>query len=121
MINPPPLTVADLGAGEGTRSQWLAKKARKVIAVDNGPKMVEFGAQLAKRHGFKNLDYRMGDLEDPPIANNSVDLAFLSQALHHAIHPQRAIAAAHRVLKKGGPLVVVDLLSHPFERRENSS
>ena len=63
----PPLTVADLGAGEGTLAQLLAKKARKVIAVDNAPKMVEFGAQLAKRHGFKNLEYRLGDIEDPPI------------------------------------------------------
>ena len=51
----PPLTVADLGAGEGTLAQLLAKRARKVIAVDNSPKMVEFGSQLAKKHGFKNL------------------------------------------------------------------
>ena len=43
----PPLTVADLGAGEGTLSQLLAKRARKVIAIDNSPKMVEFGSQLA--------------------------------------------------------------------------
>ena len=112
----PPLTVADLGAGEGTLSQLLAKNARKVIAIDNSPKMVEFGSQLAKKHGFKNLEYRLGDIEDPPIANNSVDLAILSQALHHAIHPQRAIAAAHRLLKRGGRLAILDLLSHRFER-----
>jgi len=112
----PPLTVADLGAGEGTLSQLLAKNARKIIAIDNSPKMVEFGSQLAKKHGFKNLEYRLGDIEDPPIANNSVDLAILSQALHHAIHPQRAIGAAHRLLKRGGRLVILDLLSHRFER-----
>ncbi len=112
----PPLTVADLGAGEGTLSQLLAKNARKVIAIDNSPKMVEFGSQLAKKHGFKNLEYRLGDIEDPPITKNSVDLAILSQALHHAIHPQRAIAAAHRILKRGGRLVILDLLSHRFER-----
>ena len=112
----PPLTVADLGAGEGTLSQLLAKNARKVIAIDNSPKMVEFGSQLSKKHGFKNLEYRLGDLEDPPIAKNSVDLAILSQALHHAIHPQKAIAAAHRILKRGGRLVILDLLSHRFER-----
>jgi ubiquinone/menaquinone biosynthesis C-methylase UbiE/DNA-binding HxlR family transcriptional regulator len=112
----PPLTVADLGAGEGTLSQLLAKNARKVIAIDNSPKMVEFGSQLAKKHGFKNLEYRLGDIEDPPIANNSVDLAILSQALHHAIHPQRTIEAAHRLLKRGGRLVILDLLSHRFER-----
>jgi ArsR family transcriptional regulator len=112
----PPLTVADLGAGEGTLSQLLAKNARKVIAIDNSPKMVEFGSQLAKKYGFKNLEYRLGDLEDPPITKNSIDLAILSQALHHAIHPQQAIAAAHLILKRGGRLVILDLLSHRFER-----
>src|SRR5436853_897714 len=112
----PPLTVADLGAGEGTLSQLLAKNARKVIAIDNSPKMVEFGAQLAKKHGIKNLEYRLGDIEDPPIAKNSVDLAVLSQALHHAIHPERAIAEARRILKRGGRLVILDLLSHRFEK-----
>jgi ubiquinone/menaquinone biosynthesis C-methylase UbiE len=112
----PPLTVADLGAGEGTLSQLLAKNARRVIAIDNSPKMVEFGSELAKKHGFKNLEYRLGDIEDPPIAKNSVDFAILSQALHHAIHPQRAVAAARRILKRGGRLVILDLLSHRFER-----
>src|ERR1043165_7774705 len=112
----PPLTVADLGAGEGTLSQLLAKNARKVIAIDNAPKMVEFGSQLAKKHGFKNLEYRLGDIEDPPIEKNSIDLAIFSQALHHAIHPERAVAAAHRILKKGGRLVILDLLSHHFEK-----
>lgn len=112
----PPLTVADLGAGEGTLSQLLAKQARKVIAVDNSPKMVEFGAALAKKHGLKNLDYRLGDIEDPPIAKNSVDLAILSQALHHALKPERAVGAAYRILKKNGRIIVLDLLSHRFEK-----
>ena len=112
----PPLTVADLGAGEGTLSQLLAKTARRVIAIDNAPKMVEFGSQLAKKHGFKNLEYRLGDIEDPPIAKGSVDLAIFSQALHHAIHPERSITAAYRMLRKGGRVVVLDLLSHRFEK-----
>src|SRR5215469_12359562 len=112
----PPLTVADLGAGGGTLSQLLAKKARKVIAIDNSPKMVEFGSELAKKHGFQNLEYRLGDIEDPPIARHSIDLAILSQALHHAIHPERAIRAANGILKRGGRLVILDLLSHRFEK-----
>src|SRR5205809_3073915 len=112
----PALTVADLGAGEGTLAQLLAKTARKVIAVDNSPKMVEFGSKLAKQHGFNNLEYRLGDIQDPPIAKNSINLAILSQALHHAIHPERAIDAAHRILKRGGRLVILDLLSHRFEK-----
>ena len=112
----PPQTIVDLGAGEGTLSQLLARDANKVIAIDNSPKMVEFGSKLARKHGFKNLEYRLGDIEDPPVAKNSVDLAILSQALHHAIHPERAVAAAHRILKRGGRLVILDLLSHRFER-----
>ena len=112
----PPGVIVDLGAGEGTLSQLLAKNARKVIAIDNSPKMVEFGGKLAKKHGFKNLEYRLGDIEDPPVDNNTVDLAILSQALHHAIHPQRAINAAHRILKRGGRIVVLDLLSHRFDK-----
>jgi ArsR family transcriptional regulator len=112
----PAQNVADLGAGEGTLSQLLAKTAKKVIAVDNSPKMVEFGANLAKEHGFANLEYRLGDIEDPPVEEGSIDLAILSQALHHAIHPERAIAGAHRILREGGRLVILDLLSHQFER-----
>jgi ArsR family transcriptional regulator len=112
----PAQNVADLGAGEGTLSQLLAKTAKKVIAVDNSPKMVEFGAKLAAEHGFANLEYRLGDIEDPPIDKATVDLAILSQALHHAIHPERAVAGAHRILRKGGRLVILDLLSHQFER-----
>ncbi len=112
----PPVTVADLGAGEGTLSQLLAKNARKVIAIDNSEKMVDFGAALARKHGFTNLEYRLGDIQDPPIAKNSVDLAIFSQALHHAVRPQRAIAAANRMLRKNGRVVILDLLSHRFEK-----
>ncbi|MEP6810058.1 MAG: methyltransferase domain-containing protein, partial [Chthoniobacterales bacterium] len=112
----PAQTVADLGAGEGTLSQLLAKTATKVIAVDNSPKMVEFGSALAQQHGFGNLEYRLGDIEDPPIAKGSIDLAILSQALHHALHPERAVSGAHRILRRGGRLVILDLLSHRFER-----
>ena len=112
----PAQSVADLGAGEGTLAQLLAKTAKKVIAVDNAPKMVEFGAKLAAEHGFANLEYRLGDIEDPPIEDGAIDLAILSQALHHAIYPERAIAGAHRILKPGGRLVILDLLSHQFER-----
>ena len=112
----PKLTIVDLGAGEGTLSQLLAKRARKVIAIDNSPKMVEFGSRLAKKHGFKNLEYRLGDLEDPPVAKETVDLVLLSQALHHAIKPERAVAAARRILKKNGRIVVLDLLSHRFDK-----
>ena len=112
----PPLTIADLGAGEGMLSQLLARRAKKVIAVDNSEKMVEFGADLAKRHAVRNLEFRLGDLEDPPITAGSVDVALLSQALHHAISPAKAVAAAHRILKPGGRIAIIDLLAHRFEQ-----
>lgn len=107
--------VADLGAGEGTLAQLLAQRAEKVIAVDLSPKMVEFGQNLATQNGLTNLEYRIGDIEAPPIDDGSLDLAVLSQALHHAEHPQRAIDAAFRILKPGGRLIVLDLLQHHFE------
>jgi ArsR family transcriptional regulator len=107
--------VADLGAGEGTLAQLLAQRAEKVIAVDLSPKMVEFGQDLATRNGLFNLEYRIGDLEQPPIDEASLDLAILSQALHHAENPQRALDAAFHVLKPGGRLIILDLLQHNFE------
>lgn len=107
--------VADLGAGEGTLAQLLAQRAEKVIAVDLSPKMVEFGQNLAAQHGLTNLEYRIGDIEAPPIDDACLDLAVLSQALHHAEHPQRAIDAAFRILKPGGRLIVLDLLQHHFD------
>jgi tRNA/tmRNA/rRNA uracil-C5-methylase (TrmA/RlmC/RlmD family) len=63
--------VADLGAGEGTLAQLLAQRAEKVIAVDLSPKMVEFGQALAIQNGLTNLEYRLGDIEDPPIDDSN--------------------------------------------------
>ncbi|MES2597702.1 MAG: metalloregulator ArsR/SmtB family transcription factor [Verrucomicrobiota bacterium] len=112
----PPLVIADLGAGEGTLSQLLAQRAKKVIAVDNSENMVTYGSDLAKQHGFTNLEFRLGDLESPPIDPGSVDLVILSQALHHAQRPAQAIRAAFSLIKPGGRIVVLDLLKHQFEK-----
>lgn len=111
----PPMVIADLGAGEGTISQLMAPRAKRIIAIDNSEKMVEFGLELAQKQGFGNLEYRLGDLEDVPIRSASVDLAFLSQALHHARHPERAVAEAWRILKPGGRVAILDLNRHNFE------
>jgi ArsR family transcriptional regulator len=112
----PPMVIADLGAGEGTLSQLLARRAEKVIAIDSSEKMVEFGARVARENGFTNLEYRHGDIEAPPIADASVDIALFSQALHHAVHPARALAEAFRILKPGGRVVILDLASHSYEQ-----
>ena len=106
---------ADLGAGEGLISQLLAARAKKVIAVDHSPRMVEVGRDLAKRSGLKNLEYRLGDMENPPIRPGSVDVAILSQALHHAVHPPRVLEAAWKILRSGGTLLILDLVEHTFE------
>jgi len=112
----PHLVVADLGSGEGLLSQLLARRAKKVIAVDNSEKIVAFGASKAKKMGLKNLEFRLGNLEQPPVDPASVDLVVLSQALHHAKEPARAIQSAHRILKPGGQLMILDLLEHQFEK-----
>jgi ubiquinone/menaquinone biosynthesis C-methylase UbiE/DNA-binding transcriptional ArsR family regulator len=112
----PPLVVADLGSGEGLLSELLARRCKQVIAVDNSEKIVAFGAAKAKKNGLKNLDFRLGDLEDPPVDAESVDLVVLSQALHHAEKPERAIQAAWRLLRPKGQIMILDLLKHKFPR-----
>ena len=112
----PPLVIADLGAGEGTLSQLLAQRAKRVIAVDSSEKMVAYGSELALKHGFTNLEYRLGDLESPPIEPGTIDLVFLSQALHHAQRPAQALKAAFALLKPGGRIAILDLMKHQFEK-----
>ena len=111
----PPLVVADLGAGEGSSALLLSQSAKRVIAVDSSAKMIEVGRELARRAGVANIDFRLGDMEDVPIGNGEVELAFFSQSLHHALHPARAILEAARILAPGGRIIVLDLLKHRFE------
>lgn len=108
--------IADLGAGEGWLSLLLAQRAAQVIAVDHSPKMVEFATAELKSKGIQNLEYRLGDLMKPPIEANSIDIAIMSQALHHAPHPAETILAAFRLLKPGGQLVILDLNLHHFDQ-----
>ncbi len=112
----PAIDIADLGAGEGLVSQLLARRARQVWCIDNSPRMVEVGTELAKKNGLANLAYKLGDIEQVPLPDQSVDLAILSQALHHAQHPPAAIAEAFRILRPGGQIIVLDLNEHTFEK-----
>ena len=110
-----PMVVADLGAGEGSFALLLSQRAVRVIAVDSSAKMIEVGREQAQRHGIKNIDYRLGDMEEVPIGDGEVDLVFFTQSLHHALHPERAVEEAWRILGTGGRIVVLDLLKHRFE------
>ena len=112
----PPLVVADLGSGEGLLSELLARRCKKVIAVDNSEKIIAFGAAKAKKNNLKNLEFRLGDLQDPPLEPESVDLVILSQALHHAPEPPKTLRGAFKILKPGGQILILDLAKHQFER-----
>jgi ubiquinone/menaquinone biosynthesis C-methylase UbiE/DNA-binding transcriptional ArsR family regulator len=112
----PPIDIADLGAGEGLLSQLLAQRARQVWCIDNSPRMVEVGTELARKNALDNLTYKLGDIERVPLADASVDVAIFSQALHHAQHPQGAVNEAHRILRPGGQVVILDLKEHTFEK-----
>jgi ubiquinone/menaquinone biosynthesis C-methylase UbiE/DNA-binding HxlR family transcriptional regulator len=111
----PPLTIADLGAGEGSFALLLAQRATRVIAVDSSARMIDVGRDEARRNGIANVDFRIGDMEDVPIGAGEVELAFFSQSLHHALHPQRALQEAARILAPGGRVAVLDLARHRFE------
>ena len=112
----PRITIADLGAGEGMISQLLAERARKIYCIDSSKSMVRLGKELAKKNNLLNLSYKQGDIENVPLAKGSVDLALMSQSLHHAQRPEKALSEASRILRKGGQLVVLDLKEHQFSK-----
>lgn len=112
----PPITIADLGAGDGSFALLLAQRARRVIAVDTSANMIEVGRTQAERHGIRNVEFRLGDMEEVPIAAAKVDLVFFSQSLHHALHPAQALKEAYRILTPGGRVVLLDLAKHRFEQ-----
>jgi ArsR family transcriptional regulator len=112
----PRVRIADLGAGDGTLSRLLARQAESVHCVDNSPRMVQVGRALAKKEHLRNLTYILGNIEKVPLPDRSIDLALLSQALHHAENPRLALAEAFRILKPGGRLLILDLRAHRFEK-----
>lgn len=108
--------VADLGAGEGTLAVLLARFARKVVAVDQSPRMLDRLQEAAEAQGVADkIELVTGDLEALPLPDESMDAVFLSQTLHHAAQPAAAIGEAVRILRKGGHLVVLDLVKHEHE------
>jgi ArsR family transcriptional regulator len=108
----PPLEVADLGCGEGYLTLEAARWARRVTAIDRSADVLERARDLARRRKISNIVWKRGSLERLPMKNASVDLVLLSQALHHAEHPEKTIAEAYRILRPGGRVLVLDLREH---------
>jgi ArsR family transcriptional regulator len=104
--------VADLGCGEGYLAIEMAQWAHRVMAVDRSAEVLAGARDLARRRRIRNITWKKGDIERVPLADKSVDLALLSQALHHAEHPERALAEAHRILQPGGRVLILDLRAH---------
>jgi SAM-dependent methyltransferase len=108
----PPLRVADLGCGEGYLTMEAARWAARVIAVDRSDAVLRRARGLAQRRRVTNVVWKRGELERLPIGDEEVDVAMLSQALHHAEQPGRAVAEAARVTTPGGRVLVLDLRAH---------
>jgi len=102
----------DVGVGDGLLTLMLAEVAQSITAVDISPEMLRQLAQRAERKGIRNLTPVEGELEHLPLPDASFDVAVLSQALHHADDPGRALCEARRVIVPGGHLLVIDLLAH---------
>jgi ArsR family transcriptional regulator len=108
----PPLEVADLGCGDGYLSIEAAAWAHRVIAIDRSADVLRRGRALAARRRAKNIEWKRGDLERVPLPDASVDVALLSQALHHAADPGAALREAFRIVRPAGSLLILDLKSH---------
>jgi ubiquinone/menaquinone biosynthesis C-methylase UbiE/biotin operon repressor len=111
----PPMVIADLGSGDGASALLLSQNAVKVIAIDSSEKMLDVARDRALHAAAPNVEFRLGEMEEVPIDDASVDLAFFSQSLHHAAHPERALREAARILRPAGRIVILDLAKHRFE------
>jgi SAM-dependent methyltransferase len=108
----PPLVVADLGCGDGYLTIEASRFAKKVIAVDRSEAALARAREMAKRRRLTNVEWKRGELEKLPLKDASVDVALLSQALHHAAVPQKALAEAARIVKPGGRVLLLELRGH---------
>jgi SAM-dependent methyltransferase len=108
----PRVDVADIACGEGYLSVEAARWARKVVGIDRSAEVLKRARALAERRGVANITWKRGEIEKLPLPDSSVDVALLSQALHHASDPARAAAEAARILRPGGHVLVLDLREH---------
>jgi SAM-dependent methyltransferase len=111
----PALRVADLGCGEGYLALEATRWAKLVVGVDVSERVLDAARALAQIRNIRNITFKKGEIEELPLEDGSMDVALLSQALHHAKDPVRAIAEASRILAPGGTLLLLDLKSHKEE------
>lgn len=108
----PAVRVADLGCGDGYLAMEAARWASTVIAVDRSDAVLSRARARAERRRVLNITWKRGELEQLPLRAGSVDVALLSQALHHSADPARAVAEAVRIVVPGGRVLVLDLRKH---------
>jgi ArsR family transcriptional regulator len=109
----PDTVVADLGCGTAGLSELLSPFVRRVVAVDSSAAMI--AAARERLPELPNVELITADLRNVPLAGASVDVALLVLVLHYIATPEEVIAEAHRILRPGGRLIIVDMQPHSRE------